>query len=738
MEEKVIKQIKTSCPFPLLIFKTSVTYNEVKKASGIAYILLDLIQKTSTSKERISDILLKFGIPDELHYIFGKEIASLIGTEILKSTYPGAHFLNQKYFREIAIKDVRLTEKGKKMFSEGAIPTGAEKTKIKDIYFSPVTRKFNVSSELQYTSLESSFLGDKFLDHVDIDIGGLGDYLSANAAKIGLKSEERIVSFKTKEPQRMHTRKEDGMTIIIRSSGVEFAFPTSDEKAFFDKYYSSKLMTKGMLMKNNYKFVNSLKQVVTVPTAKLERLENVVNVYIPGDIQKQVQRPCKLFVNKGNLGLTREDNTIKIDSELSAELLNYVDKNAEFALIDSAGFRYYCALNVQMPCNKFGDMFEMQLLVENMATTEQFNHILQVVLNKYLTKTFDSESGKVVLFVAETLKDISCFERYVEIKLNEYESVDEKIAMLMKFQSTFNKNADWKQVFAKVGAELLGLSVSEVRLDNMIYKKTVLDPLKECLGISNTEYIRLFAKKVVMSEDSELVYQALETAGFSVSEILGVVNIVKKYMQAVLNNSKIEGSNALASKYSVLQINLWKLNKMLGIERYNDYTLKDDYEEAEFFNTYSTLSYTYKSLEKYRQYAVSEYGELKQYFDIYEPIHELLSMERTSASHPEKLTKKYIDDKIAKGKYKDAICDLLVKMQFDLRRILGNNDASADELINLAKNARVIEGSQADALHKLRICRNAFQHPERRQVAYDKKMIEQWRDIVFDIPKEEK
>ena len=91
MEEKVIKQIKTSCPFPLLIFKTSVTYNEVKKASGIAYILLDLIQKTSTSEERISDILLKFGIPDELHYIFGKEIASLIGTEILKSTYSGAH-----------------------------------------------------------------------------------------------------------------------------------------------------------------------------------------------------------------------------------------------------------------------------------------------------------------------------------------------------------------------------------------------------------------------------------------------------------------------------------------------------------------------------------------------------------------------------------------------------------------------------------------------------------------------
>ena len=45
MEEKIIKQFKTSVPFPLLIYKTNITYNEVRKASGIAYILLDLMQK---------------------------------------------------------------------------------------------------------------------------------------------------------------------------------------------------------------------------------------------------------------------------------------------------------------------------------------------------------------------------------------------------------------------------------------------------------------------------------------------------------------------------------------------------------------------------------------------------------------------------------------------------------------------------------------------------------------------
>ena len=52
MEEKIIKQFKTTVPFPLLIYKTNITYNEVRKASVIAYIRLDIIQK-SNSEEKI-------------------------------------------------------------------------------------------------------------------------------------------------------------------------------------------------------------------------------------------------------------------------------------------------------------------------------------------------------------------------------------------------------------------------------------------------------------------------------------------------------------------------------------------------------------------------------------------------------------------------------------------------------------------------------------------------------------
>ena len=734
MEEKVIKQIKTSCPFPLLLYKTSVKYNEVRKASGIAYILLDLIQKTATSSEKMGEVLLKFGIPKELHYIFGKEIANLIGTEILQSVYPATHFLNPNYFSEIMVKDISLTAKGRKMCTEGAIPTGAEKTKTKDIYFSPVTRKFDVESKVAYMPLAACYLGEEFLDKVDIDISGLEDYINANTTKIGLKAEERMVSYETEEPKKLHVRKEDGMTIVIRPSGVEFSFGTSDETAFFYKYYSSALMTEGLLMKNNYKFVNALKEIVSVPTVSITELDKAVNVHLPSDVQKQATRPCKVFLNKGRLGVERSDNVIKIDDKTSEIFLDWIDENAEFALVDNSAIHYYNALNVSMPCEKFGDTFEMQLLVESVASAEQYSELVKAIFEVVKNRPFDSESGRTVLFVVDGLKDTNLFGEYVEAKLSALKTADDKIELLMKMNAIFNKNVEWKAYFETFDKDLFEASVEEIRLDNMIYKTTVLSPIKEALGMTEIDYITNFTKHIAKDEDSDLVYQALETAGFETNVILGVVNVIEKYMQSVIIGQNILSETSLASKFQNVKINLWKLNDMLGIESVSEYTLKDDYNVDEFFNAYSTLQTSYKRIEKYKQYAAKEYAQVKQFMDIYEPIHDILSIERTASSHPDRITKKYINDYLAHGKYKEAICDLVVKLQYDLRELLSMGDeASAHDLIEEARSQKMIDGKQASNLHKLRMCRNGFQHPERTQIPFDKATIESWCEDVFSL-----
>lgn len=733
MDEKILKQLKTTCPFPLLIYKTSVKYNEVRKASGIAYILLDLIQKENESNDKISDVLLKFGIPTNLHYIFGQEIANLMSIDILSSHFDPSYFAKPTYFKQIIIGDVELTLKGKKMFQDGAIPTGAEKVKVKDIYYSPVTRKFDVESKVPYMTLGSSFLGDDFMDHVNVDISGMEDYINANGTKIGLKAEERVVSFECEEPQKMHTRKEEGMTIIIRPSGVEFKFDTTDENAFFNKYYTSRLMTDGLLAKNKYKFVNEKKDIVEVPTVSINELTNITNVYIPDDAQKQASRPCKFFFSKNRLGVKGVDTSMKLGVDDSTILLNDLNLNAEFALLDKSCLKFYSPLNVSMPCEQLGDTFEMQLLVERTADEDVLKNILLKLYDIYHNETFSAEIGKAILFIVESLKDSSYFEKYSTNQLSKYNSVDEQIDLLLKMNSSFKGNSDWNEYFKTIGSNLVTNSIKEIRLDNMIYKNTVLTPLKNELKIVAHDYIKMFSEPV-LSEDQDLVYQALETAGFETNQILGVVNVVETYMDKILNDESISADTSLADKFRTVSSNLWNLNDMLGIESYSEYTLNEDFNVDEFFNAYSTLKTATKSIEKYSKFAQDKYNNMNKYLEIYEPIHELLAIEREASSHPDKITKKYIDDYISKGRFKNAICELSVKLQYDLRELLKADDKTeAFELINMAEQEKLIDSKKCSSLHKFRKIRNGFQHPEKEQIQYTKADIEEWIDIVFEI-----
>lgn len=733
MDETILKQLKTTCPFPLLIYKTSVKYNEVRKASGIAYIILDLIQKESKSNDKISDVLLKFGIPANLHYIFGQEIANLMSTDILSSHFDPSYFAKPTYFKQITIGDVELTPKGKKMFQDGAIPTGAEKVKVKDIYYSPVTRKFDVESKVPYMTLGSSFLGDDFMDHINIDISGMEDYINANRTKIGLKAEERVVSFECEEPQKMHTRKEEGMTIIIRPSGVEFKFDTTDENAFFNKYYTSRLMTDGLLAKNKYKFVNEKKDIVEVPTVSINELTNIINVYIPDDAQKQASRPCKFFFSKNRLGVKGVDTSMKLGVDDSTTLLNGLNSNAEFALLDKSSLKYYSPLNVVMPCEQLGDTFEMQLLVERTADEEVLKSVLLKLYDIYHDETFSAEIGKAILFIVELLKDSSYFEKYSTNQLSKYYSVDEQIDLLLKMNSSFQTNADWNEYFKVLGSNLVTNSINEIRLDNMIYKNTILTPLKNELKIGAQDYVKMFAEPV-LGEDQNLVYQALETAGFETNQILGVVNVVETYMDKILNDESISADTSLADKFRTVSSNLWNLNDMLGIESYSEYTLKENFNVDEFFNAYSTLKTAIKSIKKYSKFARDKYNNMNKYLEIYEPIHELLAIEREASLHPDKITKKYIDDYISKGRFKNAICELSVKLQYDLRELLKADDKTeAFELINMAEQEKLIDNKKCSLLHKLRKIRNGLQHPEKEQIQYTKADIEEWRDIVFEI-----
>ena len=729
MELKPIKKIKTSCPFPMLEYKVDVLYNEVRKASGIAYILLELIQKSAMGSEKIAEVLKRFGIPSDLHYIFAKELSSLVANGILDTRINSSYIDNIKYFEQMTLDLFELTAKGRKMFAEGAIPTGQEKAKTTHVFYSPVTRKFDLVCTQSYAPLETSFLGEDFLDKVKYDVSGMEEYLKFVQTKIGLKAEEMIVKITYQEPKKLAAKAEENLTITIDSDGMDFRFATSDEKAFFESYYSSALMSAGMLMKDKYKFD------ISVPTVNFDSLK-VDNLYIPSDAGKQIARPCKLFIGRGVHGYSRTDNVLRYEN--GGTYLDILDEKVEFALLDNAGCKYYLPLNVRIPCKTFGDVFEMQLLVETVASEDQFKRILQAIYLDCYERSCSSESSQILAYVATVLQDAELLNKYALKKLSELGVDEDRIDLLLRLNTAFSKCEGWNAYFAEIAKEIFERYIQTVELENIIFKNTVLTPLKKAMDMPESEYISALAEPLKEKESSELVYQALDSASFAESEILAVVNVIDLYATRVLEHAPIDGATELAGKFALFSGNLWKLCDMLGVDNPNDYTLKDDYNIDEFFNTFATYSKAQRDVEKYRAYAKASFEQLHRFDAIFNPVQEILSVERTASEHPERITKKFIDEQISRGRYSVAISNLLIKAQYDLRILLSADlTLGANELIDEAESQGIIKREEANRLHKLRMCRNGLQHPDKKQIPFDKTTLEEWRDTVFSLKGED-
>ncbi len=726
-------EIKTSCPFPILQYTAGVYYNEVKKPSGVAYILLELIHKGKMGSSKLVNVLSNFGIPSDLHYIFARELKKLSDARsgILDASINTSSIEDLKYLEHVLLGDFKLTEKGKKMFLEESIPTGEEKKKTPEVLYSPVSRSFFLNSKMFLAKIETSFLGENFLDDVEYSIANMEDYLKSvqTDPKIGLKREEMIVRVDPGEPKKLVVRPEKNLTINIDESSVEFSFETTDEKAFFDKYYSSALMSAGMLMKDKYKFD------VSVPTVDFGSI-NADNLYIPSDAGKQAARPCKLFIGRGIHGYSRTDNVLKYEN--GAPYLDILDDKAEFALLDNSGCKYYLPLNVRIPCKNFGDVFEIQLLVETVASDEQFKKILQAIYLDCYESNYSSESSQTLAYIATVIGDAELLDKYTQKKLSELGTDEDRIDLLLRINNIFSKCEGWSAYFTEISKVIFGRYVSSVELENIIFKNTVLTPLRKAMEMPDAEYISALAEPLKEKESAELVYQSLESASFGESEILAVVNVIDLYAVRVLERTPIDGVTELSNKFALYSSNLWKLCDMLGVENPNDYTLKDDYNIDEFFNIFATYSKAQKDVDKYKAYAKATFEQLKRFDAIFNPVQEILSIERTASEHPEKITKKFIDEQISRGRYSVAISNLLIKAQYDLRILISADlVVGANELIDEAESQGIIKRDEANQLHKLRMCRNGLQHPEKRQIPFDKETIEEWRDTVFSLKGEQ-
>lgn len=729
MEGKTSKEIKATWPFPLLRYDAKVRYSEVRKASGIAFILLDLIQKVGSRQERLSDQLLLFGIPADLHDIFGRELARLKAEDIIDCSVNARYLTNPLYFAELKLSDFSLTEKGIKLFKDGYLPTGEEKAVSKKIFFAPFDRKFRLVEPTPSKPVEETFAGDGLYDLSEIDVSGLEDYVEANKRDFGLKEEEAVVGLSFEQPSKLAVYK--GMTIKISDSSLSFSFSSTNERDYFDKHCGPKLVEKGIKDREDFKFPVFGGTPIVAEKADASALSHCLALHLPGQLKQIAASPSQVYLGKAGAGDLGDAAALRPGDSLSSAILKTFDPNALFAIIGEEGCHYFCPYEVSLFCPQLDEAISLPLLLEYKADAVKFKGALDQLFAYCLNRPFGQEAGRFVAFAVKSTGDVTYFEKTVEHCLSPLVSIDDKASELMRIDAIFGQNQGWKECFVPRAKVLFGESASEITLGNLAYKNAILSPLRKAIGLSEAEYVAKVALSLE-NEDQPAIWEAMESAGFDPAKMLGAVNIVPTLMESVLKGVDIDSKSAFASPFKTVAHNMAKLNAMLGIDNPDSYTIGENYNAEEFLNVYGTFMKAYRAIAEYRDYAPSQFSGLERLASIYGGVQNELSIEKASASDPDRIDAKYIDGLLDRGKYKEAVCDLFVKAQFELRKALHEEGRTpACELIKSAVSKRLLTKSQASLLNELRICRNGFQHPESNPAACDKAAIEKWAEAVF-------
>lgn len=83
MTNKSFLNTEIAWRFPIYQYTIDVSYYETRRASGISYIILELIDK-SNNNEKINQTLQSLGISADISYIFCDEFSNMYHYNIIK------------------------------------------------------------------------------------------------------------------------------------------------------------------------------------------------------------------------------------------------------------------------------------------------------------------------------------------------------------------------------------------------------------------------------------------------------------------------------------------------------------------------------------------------------------------------------------------------------------------------------------------------------------------------------
>lgn len=724
MENKTIFEVDTAWPFPILQYTANTSYVEVRKASGIAYILLQLISSLENNSENLVATLKSLGVPNDIHYIFAGELSYMISYGIIQMKF-GRSF-SADLIDMYVVSDFEITDLGKKLFKEGTIPTGNDKVRRINVYYDVSRKDTQMKFDMKLFRLENSNLDEKCVGDVVLNDSDVEMFINENMNKYSFRKGERISGFEHEAPEILVYKMDDAVTLKISQDGFQIQAKDKARDSFIHQFYSTDTITRIIDAKKKYHFPEFI--VSEVKKYDFSTFLNITKLCMPSQIASvtTIKSPLSLggkYEIRGSECAIESNESLELMQKCDIKGIACYFENGKLYsivpgrfLIDANGYAGKCSLN----------LIAVQQLDENVQ-----QQLMRELFLKCIEASVPFERCNIIKKLTQISKCKDYLEQFTNSLLRNKSSLTEKIELFIKLNDEFTTESEWKG-YAKSSAEhLFNELCSQVTVDGFVAQNILGKKLNKIMALHDIEYLTKISERLVNEEDDVITFEALEGEDYSTDVVLSVVNVFESYCKQIIDGVHISGNSKLSGQCTLLGQALSELRELTGIDNPFEDSAELDFDSDRFSQVMATFTDSMKKLAKYKAYAMEQYKMLVSFQERFIEIKEVVTIEKEATKNPKNINKNYIEQRLKKSRYKDAICDLHVRLQYELNRLFNTENEPTFELLSDSDISNYLTENEVDDMHTLRKCRNGFQHPkDKREVQYSEKTIREWCSIV--------
>lgn len=685
----VMAKYSSKIRLPILRYSVNISYSEVKKPSGIAYIILMMVDSAGLTKFSWADQMAEFELPTVMFGVFKDEM------EIMKEN--GMLDFKDVITLKTPVNQVTMTENGKKIFEQGIISTNT-KSRLETILQFPADGK--ESFRIQTAKNQGSIIEgiESRYESIEYDENTVNEFIAENKHRFHIKTSDSIfgIDYLSKSKCSYLTEVDTSFNEFLGCFTIQGNKKINE--GFIKKYLSSEEI---------------IEKMITDPF----KLPSKLSAYKARNAVEWQDYSCVL---PAALDLSKEKYVIYPSNNPPIEggyVVNALLDDGDFAIINSKSMgSLYQYVTKDVHISGMNGSVSKQLFIRKaLDSTSIQNIILDIAETQYSDDLIGLDSAITILNRIEYTGGIEYF-------LKKYLVATMDAQGIVELSKKYKKSA-WVRNIRKL-------------LIDVMYEMPHVNRLSLCKSISSA-HISINGQQAGYSLYSANNRENLELADFllkistviSRDELLAnlhIADIVAEYIQDGLKLN--DPVSDLFKSMNYASISLEKLKEYTGADDLSDYFYSYEKilpENKDKIKKYAQdLTFNLESLnEKVPSDALDNLIDIaKVYADI------ALSIDDTQE----------IDYRKANGRLFGI--NMRIRIEDDLKRLLNDSVSDLSTLIMNASNiyinkqsrTKLILDSQKKVLNDIRHFGNSCAH-QKVIPSHDQDELNKWVDVVEEV-----